>query len=264
MSTWMIQRRFCAGAIAAAAGLLLTTATTAAHAADQVHIAYIGGTADVGFYIADARGYLRDAGIEAKFTVFDSAARMVAPLATGEIDVGSGTVGAGTYNALERGITMRAVADKARNKGEYSYQGLVIRKALFDSGEVKSLKDLKGRRFGMTIQSGNEAAVLDEALRSVGLGIKDVDATQLSMPNQVAAFGNGALDASILPEPFLSAAVKNGSGVNILPVSKIRARVFSTPFGTNFCCIRIRWSGSIQKRILCFGASDYRSTRSRT
>jgi hypothetical protein len=28
-----------------------------ATAADQVNIAYIGGTADVGFYIADAKGY---------------------------------------------------------------------------------------------------------------------------------------------------------------------------------------------------------------
>src|SRR5690242_9824428 len=107
-------------------------APTAGHAADQVNIAYIGGTADVGFYIADAKGYLRDEGIAAKFTVFDSAARMVAPLATGEIDVGSGTVGSATYNALERGIKMRAVADKARNMGVFSYQALVVRKALWD------------------------------------------------------------------------------------------------------------------------------------
>ena len=206
----------------AALASTLVVAAQAARAADQVHIAYIGGTADVGFYIADAKGYLRSAGIEAKFTVFDSAARMVAPLATGEIDVGSGTVGAGTYNALERGITIRAVADKARNMGAYSYQGLVVRKALWDSGEIKSLKDLKGRKFGMTIQSGNEAAVLDQAMRTVGLTIKDIDATQLSMPQQVIAFANGALDASFLPEPFLSAAQHSGAGVNMMPVSKLR------------------------------------------
>ena len=193
-----------------------------ARAADQVHIAYIGGTADVGFYIADAKGYLKEEGIEAKFTVFDSAARMVAPLATGEIDVGSGTVGSGTYNALERGITLRAVADKARNLGVYSYQGLVVRKALYDSGEVRSLKDLKGRKFGMTIQTGNEAAVLDEAMRTVGMTVRDLDLTQLSMPQQVVAMANAAIDASILPEPFLNAAVKSGAGVNIAPVSQLR------------------------------------------
>ena len=89
-----------------------------AFAADKVNIAYIGGTADVGFYIADAKGYLQQEGIEAKFIVFDSSARMVAPLATGDIDVGSGAINAATYNAFQRGITMRAVADKARNKGD--------------------------------------------------------------------------------------------------------------------------------------------------
>ncbi len=202
--------------------LLAMLATGAACAADQVDIAYIGGTADVGFYIADARGYLKQENIEAKFTVFDSAARMVAPLATGEIDVGSGTVGAGTYNALERGITMRAVADKARNKGVYSYQALVVRKALWDSGQVRALKDLKGRKFAMTAQGGNEAAVLDDALRTVGLTVADVDQTSLSMPQQVVAFANDAIDASFLPEPFLHAAIASGAVVSMTPASSLR------------------------------------------
>ena len=138
-----------------------------ARAADQVTIAYIGGTADVGFYIADAKGYLRDEGIEAKFVVFDSSARMVAPLATGEVDVGSGAVGAGTYNAFERGITLRAVADKARNKGVFSYQGLMVRKDLWDSGAVRTLKDLKGHKFAMTAPGSNEWVVLSEAARPI-------------------------------------------------------------------------------------------------
>jgi thiamine pyrophosphate-dependent acetolactate synthase large subunit-like protein/ABC-type nitrate/sulfonate/bicarbonate transport system substrate-binding protein len=217
----MSYLRTCARTVVSLVGMMLLGDATAL-AADQVTIAYIGGTADVGFYIADARGYLRDEGIEAKFTTFDSAARMVVPLATGEIDVGSGTVGAGTYNALERGVTLRAVADKARNMGAFSYQALVVRKALWENGEIRTLKDLKGRKFGMTTTAGNEAAVLDEALRTVGLTIADVNVTTLSMPQQVVTFTNGALDASFLPEPFLRAAVTSGVAVSLMPVSKLR------------------------------------------
>jgi NitT/TauT family transport system substrate-binding protein len=191
-------------------------------AADKVTIAYIGGTADVGFYIADAKGFLKDEGIEANFVVFDSSARMVAPLATGEVDVASGAVGAGTYNALERGIKLRAVADKARNKGVYSYQGLIVRKALYDSGKVRSLKDIKGLKFAMTAPGSNESAVLAEALGSVGLKPADMDLTQLSMPQQVAAYASGAIDVSFLPEPFLTAAIKAGNAVQLAPVSTIR------------------------------------------
>lgn len=193
-----------------------------AFAADQVNIAYIGGTADVGFYIADARGYLKAEGIEAKFIVFDSSARMVAPLATGEIDVGSGAVGAGTYNAFERGITLRAVIDKARNKGIYSYQGLMARKDLWDSGAVRELKDLKGRKFAMTAPGSNEWAVLNETVQRAGLKLSDVETVILSMPQQVAAYASKAIDVSFLPEPFMSAAIKSGSAVKMTPVSDLR------------------------------------------
>ncbi|MDB5572611.1 MAG: tauA [Hyphomicrobiales bacterium] len=193
-----------------------------AQAVEKVKIAYIGGTADVGFYIADARGFLREAGIEAEFIRLDSSARMVAPLATGEIDVGSGAVSAGLYNAFERGVTMKAVADKSGNAGALSYQALVVRKALYDSGEVRGLKDLKGRRIAAQAQGNNEAAVWAEALASVGLRGGDVERVVLGMPSQVTAFANGAIDASFLAEPFLSAVVRNGTGVNVLPVTKIR------------------------------------------
>ena len=142
-----------------AAGVFVAVTVTA-RAADKVTISYIGGAADVGFYIADAKGFLKAEGVEAELVVFDSSARMVAPLATGDVDIGSGAVGAGTYNALERGIRLRAVADKARNKGVYSYQGLLVRKDLWEAG-VRSLKDLKGRKFAMTAPGSNEHAVLD-------------------------------------------------------------------------------------------------------
>jgi len=217
--TAVIGMKYIAAFAMALAPLVLSSPGSAA---EKVKIAYIGGTADVGFYIADARGYLRDEGIEAEFTVFDSSTRMVAPLANGDIDVGSGAASAGLYNAFERGISMRIVADKSGDKGSLSYQDFVVRKSLWDSGEIRGFKDWKGRKIGSTGQGNNESAVIDEALRTVGLTSKDIDITHLSMPQQVAAFASGAIDASILAEPFLSAAIKSGSVVNVMPVTKVR------------------------------------------
>jgi NitT/TauT family transport system substrate-binding protein len=205
------------------AGVVLAASfASVAGAADKVAIGYIGGTADVGFYIADARGYLKQEGIEATFTIFDSDVKMIPSLATGDLDVASGMLNAATYNAAARGITLRAVADKARNKGEFSYQGLVVRKDLVDSGKFTSLKDLKGRKFGLTGQAGNSFAVMVDALRSVGLSKDDVEVVYLSLPQQAVAFASGAIDVSFLPEPFLSKALQSGSAVNFLPVTKIR------------------------------------------
>jgi hypothetical protein len=64
---------------------------------------------------AEAKGYFKAAGIEVKFQPFSSASGMIAPLASGELDVGSGAVSAGHYNANERQIPLKFVADKARN-----------------------------------------------------------------------------------------------------------------------------------------------------
>ncbi|HEY8579548.1 MAG TPA: ABC transporter substrate-binding protein, partial [Beijerinckiaceae bacterium] len=118
---------------ACALALSVALSGAIAHAAEKVKIAYIGGTADVGFYVADAKGFLREEGVEVEFIRLDSSARMVAPLATGEIDVGSGAVSAALYNAFERGVSMKAVADKSGSAGALSYQALVVRKELWDS-----------------------------------------------------------------------------------------------------------------------------------
>lgn len=211
------------GRMLALMGILIASfGATPAAALEKVKIAYIGGTADVGFYIADARGFLRDEGIEAEFIRFDSSARMVAPLATGDIDVGSGAVSAGLYNAFERGITMKAVADKSGNAGALSYQAIVVRKALWDSGEIRSLKDLKGRKVAMTAQGNNESAVLAEGLNGVGLKSGDVERVYLGMAAQITALANGAVDAGFLAEPFLTAALKQNVATVMLPVTKIR------------------------------------------
>lgn len=196
--------------------------TLGASAADKVNIGYIGGTADVGFYIADAKGYMKEEGIEATFTVFDNDVKMIPPLATGDLDVASGMVNAATYNAASRGISLRVVADKARNKGVYSYQALVVRKELIDSGAVKTIADLKGRKMGLTGQASNSYVVTLEALQRGNLTAKDVEIVYLSLPQQAVAFASGVIDASLLPEPFLSAAVKSGSAVSFLPVSTVR------------------------------------------
>ena len=218
----MIATAHITRACAAAVVLAIFANTSPATSADLVKIAYIGGTADVGFYIADARGYLKEAGIEVEFILAGSSAKMVAPLATGDVDVGSGAVSAALYNAFDRGITMRVVADKSGNKGSLSYQHFLVRKTLWDSGEVRTLKDLKGRKFAATAQGNNESAVVEEAMRSVGLSSRDLDKVTLSMPQQVAAFANNAIDATLIAEPFLSAILKSGTAVSMMPVTKVR------------------------------------------
>ena len=191
-------------------------------AADKVKIAIIGGTADIPFYIADAKGWFAAEGIEVEMIPFDSGARMIAPMSTGEIDVGTGAISAGLYNAFDREITMRIVADKGRNVKGMSFQGVMVRKALVDSGAVRTVADLKGKKIAFTGPGANDSSIIDEALRKTGSSFNDVESIYLGLPAHLPAYQNGAIDASIMPEPFRSNVIKSGVAVELIPVADLR------------------------------------------
>ena len=94
---------------------LVVTAPVAAPLT-QVSIGIANTASDVGFFIADKKGYFRDQGIAVTMTPFASATRMIAPLGTGELDVDGGPVAAGLYNAVERGIRSALSPTRARSR----------------------------------------------------------------------------------------------------------------------------------------------------
>jgi ABC-type taurine transport system substrate-binding protein len=166
---------------------------------------------DAGFFVAEAKGYFKAAGIEVKFQPFSSASGMIAPLASGELDVGSGAVSAGHYNANERQIPLKFVADKARNAPDLSFQSIVVRSALMESGKFKSFADLNGLKFAIPAPASvGEQSILNEALQRGGLGWNDCERAFLGINEQVAAFRNGGLDASVTSEPLISIMAKQG------------------------------------------------------
>jgi NitT/TauT family transport system substrate-binding protein len=182
-------------------------------ASDQVAVGLVNASSDAGFFIADSKGYFRKEGIDVKFVPFDSAAKMVAPLGAGHLDVGAGAASAGLYNAVGRGIRVKIVADKAHNIKGAGFQALMVRKDLIDSGKVKKIADLKGMKVAITSAGGSDASVLDQAMQSAGLQYDDVEKVYLGFPQHALAFQNGAIAASITTEPTVSKIVGQGAAV---------------------------------------------------
>src|SRR5262249_5802129 len=118
-------------------------------AADLVTVGAASTTSDAPIYIADHKGYFREEGLEVKVTNFRSAADMVPPLGTGQLDAGAGSASAGLYNAVLAGIRIKIVADKASSSPGYGATKILIRKDLAESGRYKTPKDLKGMKFAM-------------------------------------------------------------------------------------------------------------------
>ncbi len=211
MQTWLV----------AAAAVVAVTAMGVRAQAEDLTIGTIGAASDAPLFIADANGYFAEQGLKVKFVRFDSAAKAIPSLSSGEIDVGSGATSAGLYNAVERGLGIKIVADKARNTKNYSFEDIMVRSDLIDGGKVKSLKDFKGLKVAISAKGNSEDALINYALTKVGLSIKDIDPVYLGFPNQIAAYANKGIDASLTVEPTVTKLLQLGAARKLVTADDI-------------------------------------------
>jgi NitT/TauT family transport system substrate-binding protein len=200
------------------AALLLALCGSAALAAEPVvvRVGLANASSDVGFFIADKKGYFKQEGLNVSFLTFDSGAKMVAPLGNGQLEVGAGSPSAGLYNAVARGIDIKIVADKGSTPPGYGYQPLLVRKDLVDSGRYKSLKDLKGMKIAGSATGSASTSTLNEALKKAGLKYGDVERIFLGFPQHVMALQNKAVDAAMTTEPSATKAIQSGAAVRVM------------------------------------------------
>jgi NitT/TauT family transport system substrate-binding protein len=224
--------------IRAAFAVLSASFAAPALAADKVAVGTGGSASDAPFYIAYDKGFFKDEGLDVDLIVLDSGAKVIAPLGTGELDVGSGALSVGFWNALVRGVKFRIVADRGHAEPGYLYQTVFMRKDLIDSGQFKSLTDLKGKTMGFAAQGVTSLSLLNELAKFAGIKYEDVTPVYLSFPQQIAALQNKALDGTFLIEPQATAAVNAGYGVRFMdtnefyPYQQISTIFYSEKFAT--------------------------------
>jgi NitT/TauT family transport system substrate-binding protein len=180
-----------------------------------VTIGITKSASDAPFYVAEDKGYFKKQGLTAKFVPFDSAAKMIAPLGAGQLDVGAGAPSAGFYNAVARGVKLRIVADKGSMPKGYGYMPLMVRKDLYDSGKVKSIADLKGLKVAEPAQATATSSTAAVLLASGGLAYGDVKHEFIGFAEQPTAFTNKAIDAALITEPSATVAEQRGVAVRL-------------------------------------------------
>jgi NitT/TauT family transport system substrate-binding protein len=179
----------------------------------SVSVGNVNSASDAPMYIAAAKGYFKEEGLNIDFKSFDSAAKMVAPLGSGDLDVGGGAPSAGFYNAVARGVDLKVVADKGTMNEDFTYMPLMVRKDLIDSGQVKTIEDLRGRTIAEPAQLTATASTLSSVLEAGGMKYNDVKHTFLGFGEHLATFSNGGIDASLTTEPSATLIEKAGVAV---------------------------------------------------
>src|SRR5438552_10773600 len=146
----------------------------------------VGATAIIassGLFVGIERGYFRQQGLDIQTTIVANSNDTLPLVATGKMDVANNAVTAFMVNAVNDGVNMKWVAGQAVYTKKHGTLGLVVRKDLYDSGQVRGLKDLKGRKVAVPIIAGGGAIVLDKGLAQVGLSKADLDLSELAVPN---------------------------------------------------------------------------------
>src|SRR3954469_10007046 len=165
------------------------------------------------FYIGIERGYFQEQGIEISYDTFRGGAEMVPLIAQGQLDVSQQAVVPATFNAVLRGVSMKAILDASRGPpGQHSH-ALLVRKYLVDSGTVRTVADLVGRKVASSSLPGGLGIDIDRGLKRDGHRLSELDQVQLPFPDMPAALANGWVDAAIAVEPSISTALKQDSAV---------------------------------------------------
>ena len=192
-----------------------------ATAIDLVKVGNLNTIADIQIHIAEEKGYFAQENIRTEFITFDASARMIAPLGTGDLDVGGGATAVGLFNAIDRGIGVRIVADKGHTEKGYVYQSLVIRKELVTSGKFRSYADLKGLKIAQGAFGVGPWSILSEMAKKGGISYASIEKLSMAFPQQVAAMKSGAIDGSIMNEPFKTLVAREGIAVEFAPTEDV-------------------------------------------
>jgi NitT/TauT family transport system substrate-binding protein len=176
-----------------------------------IKIGYIGTDSFAALFLAADR-YLPGEGFEVEMVKLPSGAEILSQVATGQLQMGGGGLGAATFNAAAEGLPVKVVAPLHEGKVEDYF---TVRKAAWGS-EITRIADLKGKPVGLNTRGAAVEWILDQALRRDGLTIRDVEIKIMPFPDMVPALESGAISAGIVSEPFPTLAEQRGAGVRPL------------------------------------------------
>lgn len=187
----------------------------------KVSLGMLRLTSSAPLFIAMDKGFFAEEGIEIEPQWFDAAHPIAVSTASSKVDVGATGITASLYNMAAKGQKLGIVADKGREQKGYSSSALLVTTDNYNAG-VKSLKDLKSKRIGITQKGSTFHYMLGRMLETQGMSLNDVEIVPLSKLSAVmAALESKQIDGCILNEPNITKVQKAGYGKLVVQVGDV-------------------------------------------
>jgi NitT/TauT family transport system substrate-binding protein len=182
------------------ASLLAIAASGLAHAEDllkaKVGVLRLSSSAPV--FIAQDKGYFKDAGLDVDLKFFDAAQPIAVATASGDVDFGITAFTAGLYNLAGKG-TLKVLGGMSREKAGYPLIGYFASNSAYAAG-LKTPKDLAGKRVAVTQTGSSFHYSLGLLADKYKFKLADVKVLPLqSLSNAAAALKGETVDAALLP-----------------------------------------------------------------
>ena len=166
-------------------------------------------------FIGMDNGFFESEGIKVEPVWFKAAQPIAVATATGDIDVGATGLTAGLYNSIGQGMKIAIVADKGREWPRYKLTALLVNTEQWKAG-VRDLKNLKGKRVGITQIGSTFHYILGNLLEKKGMSLNDVKVVPLgSISSMRDTLISNQIESVFLNQPLVTAVEKNGQG-NVL------------------------------------------------
>jgi len=181
-------------------GLLAMAAGGIARADDaqkaKIGVLRLSSSAPV--FIAQDKGYFREAGLDVDLKFFDAAQPIAVATTSGDIDFGVTAFTAGLYNLAGKG-TLKVIGGMSREKPGYPLIGYFASNSAYAAG-LKSPKDLAGKRVAVTQVGSSFHYSLGLLADKYGFKLSEVKVLPLqSLSNAAAALKGETVDAALLP-----------------------------------------------------------------
>jgi NitT/TauT family transport system substrate-binding protein len=184
-----------------ALAVLLTLAASPRVHADEllktkVGVLRLSSSAPV--FIAQDKGYFRDAGLDVELKFFDAAQPVAVAVTAGDIDFGVTAFTAGLYNLAGKG-TLKVIGGMSREKAGYPLIGYLASDNAYAAG-LKTPKDLAGKRVAVTQVGSSFHYSLGLLADKYHFKLSEVKVLPMqSLSNAAAALKGETVDAALLP-----------------------------------------------------------------
>lgn len=162
-------------------------------------------------FVALEKGYYAEQGLDVTLEALPGGADLIALTANNQFQISAAGAGPAFWNALALGLPIKVIAP-GHQEGNPVATPLMISRATCESGSIRGVADLRGKRVSVNARGGTEYW-LASALGTGGLTLDDVTVETIPFAEAVLALESGAIEAAMIGEPLATKAIQDGIAV---------------------------------------------------